>query len=294
MRVEADAALLPRAARGPGGDGMREPAMRAMRELWAYRELLWSLAWRDVRVRYKQSALGIAWAVVLPLSMMLVFTFVFTRAIDARAALDVDMPYALYAFLGLVPWTFFSVSLSNCVNCLVANRNLVTKVYFPREVFPIASVAAAFVDFMIALAVLAVLMAYFDGIGAWAFRWKAALAFLPVVVAVQVVMTIGIGMTLAMANLFYRDVRQVFAVSIQLWMFISAVVVPVPSDGSLLARLIGANPMVPIISAYRSCIAHGRMPDAGMFLYSTAVALCVAAAGWALFRRASFRFAESI
>ena len=109
---------------------------------------------RDLRVRYKQSVLGLAWAVLLPLSMMLVFTFVFTRAIDARQVLKVDMPYALFAYSGLVPWTFFATSLSGCVNSLVANRNLVTKVYFPREVFPLSCIAAAFVDFCVAMLVL--------------------------------------------------------------------------------------------------------------------------------------------
>jgi ABC-type polysaccharide/polyol phosphate export permease len=268
--------------------------MHAVRELWKYRDLLWGLAWRDVRVRYKQSALGIAWAVILPLSMMLVFTFVFTRAIDARAALNVEMPYPLYAYLGLVPWTFFSIGLANCVNCLVANRNLVTKVYFPREVFPLAGVAAAFVDFAIGMAVLAGLMVYFHATGDWTFSLHASWLFVPVVVAVQIMMTVGIGFVLAMANLFYRDVRPVFSVAVQLWMFISAVVVPVPSDGSLLAQIIAANPLVPVISAYRDCIAHGRWPEPVPFLFAAGFAAFALFGGWALFRRASFRFAEAI
>jgi len=268
--------------------------MSALREIWAYRELLWSLAWRDVRIRYKQSLLGVAWAILLPLSMMLVFTFVFTRAIDARSALNVNMPYPLYAYLGLVPWTFFAVCLSNCVNCLVANRNLVTKVYFPREVLPLAGVIAGFVDFLVALGVLVVLTVYFHLTGGWSFTWSLSIVFLPVVILVQVTMTIGIGMMLAMANLFYRDVRQVFSVAIQLWMFISAVVVPVPRDGSVVAQMIATNPMVPIIGAYRDVIAHGRWPESGPFLSAAAFAVLVLIGGWTLFRRASFRFAECI
>ncbi|MCH9034879.1 MAG: ABC transporter permease [Planctomycetes bacterium] len=130
-------------------------------ELYRYRELLLSLTWRDVRIRYKQSMLGIGWAVLMPLSMMLVFTFVFTRAIDARSVLNVDMPYALFAYTGLVPWTFFSAGLNGCVNSLVANRNLVTKVYFPREVFPLACIGSSLVDFFIASTVLVGLMGYF-------------------------------------------------------------------------------------------------------------------------------------
>ena len=263
-------------------------------ELLRYRHLLLSLTWRDIRVRYKQSLLGIAWAVLFPLSMMLVFTFVFTRAIDARSVLHVDMPYALYAYTGLVPWAFFSVSLGGCMQSLVANRNLVTKVYFPREVFPLSCVASSFVDFCIAMIVLVGLMAYFDLAGEWVFTPHWALLFLPVVVCVQIMLTVGIGMLLAMANLFYRDVRHVFGIAIQLWMFVSAVVVPVPQDGSLLARVISFNPLVPIISAYRDCVIHGQWPAAGPFLYATVVTVILLVTGWVCFRRASFRFAECI
>ncbi len=266
----------------------------AFSDLLASRDLLLSLAWRDIRVRYKQSLLGIAWAVLLPLSLMLVFTFVFTRAIDATAVLNLDMPYALYAYTGLVPWTFFSVSLSGAVNSLVANRNLVTKVYFPREVFPLSCVASSFVDFCIAMSVLAGLMLWFGLAGEWEFTPRLTLLFLPVVVAVQIALTIGLGMLLATANLFYRDVRQIFGVAIQLWMFISAVVVPVPRDGSLLARVISINPLVPIIGAYRDCVVYGRLPEPMPFLYASAVAVLVLISGWACLRRASFRFAECV
>jgi ABC-type polysaccharide/polyol phosphate export permease len=263
-------------------------------ELLRYRQLLLSLTWRDLRVRYKQSMLGIGWAVLLPLSMMLVFTFVFTRAIDASSVLHINMPYALYAYTGLVPWTFFSVSLGSCVMSLVANRNLVTKVYFPREVFPLSCVASSFVDFCIAMTVLVGLIAYFHWSGGWTFTARSTLLFVPVIVAVQIVLTVGVGMLLAMANLFYRDVRQVFSVVIQLWMFVSAVVVPVPQDGSWLARVIAINPLVPIFTAYRDCVIHGRWPGAGGFAYATVVALAVLVGGWLCFRRASHRFAECI
>lgn len=263
-------------------------------ELWRYRQLLLSLTWRDLRVRYKQSVLGIGWAILLPLSMMLIFTFVFTRAIDATSVLKVDMPYALYAYLGLVPWTFFSVSLSNCVNSLVANRNLLTKVYFPREVFPLSCVASSAVDFGVAMVVLVGLMIYFHFTGEWSFVPRASLLFLPVVVLVQVMLTLGLGMLLAMGNLFYRDVRQIYGVAIQLWMFISAVVVPVPRDGSLLARIIAVNPLVWIIGAYRDCVVYGRLPEAAPFAYAASIAVALLLGGWVCFRRASFRFAECV
>ncbi len=258
------------------------------------RELLFSLAWRDVRIRYKQSALGIAWAVLLPLSMMVVFTFVFTRAIDASSVLRVDVPYALYAYAGLVPWTFFSMSLGACVSSLVANRNLVTKVYFPREVFPLSCIGSAMVDFFIAASVLIAMMAYFQWAGSWTFVPHASLILLPVILAIQVAMMIGLGMLLAMANLFYRDVRQLFSAGIQLLMFVSAVVVPIPQDGSTLAWLIGINPIVPIIRAYRDCVIYGRWPDAGGLAYAAVVSLVMLVVGWFCFRRSAYRFAECI
>jgi lipopolysaccharide transport system permease protein len=273
---------------------VRALAMTAVAsDLMRYRQLLFSLTWRDIRIRYKQSMLGIGWAILLPLSMMLIFTFVFTKAIDTSSVLKVDMPYALFAYLGLVPWTFFSVALSGCVNSLVANRNLVTKVYFPREVFPLSCVASSFVDFVIALSVLAGLIGYFHLSGDWVFRPHAAILFVPVVVAVQVVMMVGIGMMLSMANLFYRDVRQVFGVTIQLLMFISNVVVPVPRQG-LLGEVLALNPLVPLIGAYRDCVIHGRLPDATGFVYATVFAFAALILGWMCFRKASYRFAECI
>ncbi len=263
-------------------------------ELPRLRALLPVLTWRDLRVRYKQSLLGIGWAVLLPVSMMLLFTFVFTRAIGGASAFGVRMPYPLYAFAGLVPWTFFSTSLGNCVNSLVANRNLVTKVYFPREVFPLSCVASALVDFAIALLVLIALIVYFHFRGDWTFAPTPALLFVPVVLLIQIALTVGLGMILAMGNLFYRDVRQVFSIAIQLWMFVSAVVVPLPHDGSFWAKLFALNPLVPIISAYRDCILNGRGPDVGAFLYAAVVAILFLIFGWIGFRRASFRFAECI
>jgi ABC-type polysaccharide/polyol phosphate export permease len=265
-------------------------------DLSRHRQLLLSLTWRDIRVRYKQSVLGIAWAALLPLSMMLIFAFVFTRAIKASSVLasDTGMPYPLFAFAGLVPWTFFAVSLNGSVNSLVANRNLVTKVYFPREVFPLSCVGSAFVDFCIALVVLVGLGTYYHFWGGYEITLRASALFIPVVIAVQIILTIGLGMLLAMGNLFYRDVRQIFTVGIQLWMFVSAVVVPVPRDGSVLASVIALNPMVPLMGAYRDCLIHGQLPEFTGFCYVAAVAVGVLVGGWSCFRRASYRFAECI
>lgn len=266
----------------------------ALYELAHYRQLLFGLIWRDLRVRYKQSILGMAWAIVLPLAMMLIFTFVFTRAVKVVSGLDLDMPYPLFAYIGLVPWTFFSASLLGSVNSLVSNRNLVTKVYFPREVFPFSAIGSAFVDFCIAAVVLVGLIAYFHYGTSWDYRPTAAILFVPLILLIQVLLTCGLGMLLAMANLFYRDVRQIFGVTLQLWMFLTCVVYPIRNDGTWWGVLAVCNPMTPIIKAYRDCIIHGTLPTGGAFTGACIIAVVVFCGGWWCFRRMSFKFAECI
>ena len=263
-------------------------------ELVHYRHLWWSLTWRDLRVRYKQSLLGIAWAVLVPLSTALVFTFVFTRAVNVVGSMGIDMPYVLFAYIGLAPWTFFSASLNGGVNSLVANRSLVTKVYFPREVFPLSAIGSSFIDFCVAQTVLCGLLAYFCLFTPWNYSPPSTLLLLPVVLGVQIVLTAGLAMLLAMANLFYRDVRQVFGVVINLWMFLTCVVYPLPTDGSRLGWLVAVNPMTPIIEGYRNCIVYGRSPFTGRFLFAAVLSVTVFALGWWYFRRKAYRFAECI
>lgn len=266
----------------------------APRELLAYRHLLWSLAGRELRVRYKQSVLGIGWAVLIPLSTALIFAFVFTRAVNVVDRLGIDMPYVLFAYIGLVPWTFFAASLNGCVNSLVANRSLVTKVYFPREVFPLSSVASALIDCGLAWIVLLGLTAYFHFFTGWTYEPSATLLFVPLILIVQIVLTAGVGMLLAMANLFFRDVRQIFSVAINLWMFLTCVVYPLPADASRLGRLVALNPMTPIIEGYRNAIIHGQSPFNGRFALAALVSAAAFGVGWWCFRRKAYRFAECI
>ena len=265
-----------------------------VRDVWQYRHVLGSLTVRELRIRYKQSMLGVGWAVCVPLSMMLIFTFVFTRAVRVTDSMDLSMPYALFAFAGLVPWTFFASGLNGCVNSLVANRNLVTKVYFPREILPLSCIGAALADFAVASAVLVGLIGYFHFSSGWSFQATPALLFLPIVLAVQIIMMVGIGLLLAMANLFYRDVRQLFSVAIQLWMFATNVVYPLRNDGSWAGRIVSLNPMTPVIGAYRDCLVEGRLPEAGPFVYALFFAVAVLVFGWACFHRAGYQFAERI
>jgi len=266
--------------------------------LYRYRELLWMLAWRDIRVRYKHSALGAAWAVLPPLATMLIFTFVFGSVIDLdkqKLTGSRELPYPLFAFSGLVPWTFFAGGLTVAVNALVSNRQLVTKIYFPREVFPLAAVLSAFVDFVIAsvtLVALAAILHFVSNGWTYSFHWTVLL--LPFVVAVQICLMIGLSLLLSMANLFYRDVGFVFRSVIQLWMFVTCVVYQLDATAGWKRVVIQLNPMTPIIRGYRDCLLHGRSPFDAAFGGAAAVSIMFMVVGWWWFRRREDDFAENI
>lgn len=266
--------------------------------LYRYRGLLWMLAWRDIRVRYKHSVLGAAWAVLPPLATMLIFTFVFGSVIDLdkrKLTGSESLPYALFAFSGLVPWTFFANGLTTAVSTLVSNRQLVTKIYFPREVFPLAAVLSAFVDYLIASVMLVALAAFFHfGSNGWSFSFHGTILLLPVVVAVQVALMIGLSLLLSMANLFYRDVGFIFRSVIQLWMFVTCVVYQLEAGAGWKRVVIQLNPMTPIIRAYRDCLINGRSPFDAAFCGAAGVSLMFMVVGWWWFRRREDDFAENI
>ena len=198
------------------------------------------------------------------------------------------MPYPLYAYCGLVSWNFFASSLRFAVNSLTGNSNLVTKVYFPREIFPFSTVVVSLVDFAVASVVLVLFMVYY-GIGV-----TPAIAFLPVVLVVHVAFTAGVALLLAMANLYYRDVKYLFEVVLTLWMFATSVLYPVSKVGGRLAEVLQLNPMTPIIEAYRSVLLRGDLPAAGPFGLASVMAFTMLAFAWVVFHRAEFEFAEYI
>jgi len=256
-------------------------------ELVHYRQLLWSLAWRDIRVRYKQSLLGIAWAMFIPLAMMGVFTVINTVVFKIPRERTMGLPYPVFAYMGLLPWTFFARASKVATNSLVANRNLVTKIYFPREVFPLSAIVASLVDFGVGAFVLAGLMIVFGT------PVHATLLLLPMVVLVEVLFCAGISFFLSMGNLFYRDVRMVYEVIVMLWMFATNVIYPLETGKPTVDLLIKLNPMTPIISAYRSLAFAGTL-DVGAFGYAAAVAVLLCITGWVAFHKAEFIFAERI
>lgn len=260
---------------------------------WSYRELLFQLIRREVLVRYRHSILGVAWALLQPLGLMLLFTFVFTRAVSLGAIDSLSVPYPLFLYTGVLPWTLFASGLTGCVSSLASHRDLVTKIYFPHQILPLTAIASAFFDFCIAAGVLVGLVAFYQFTTDWAIQITPVLILLPLVVAVQLLLMIGLGLWLAIGNLWYRDVKYVFALGIQMWMFLTNVLYPLPVDGSTLMRALNtANPMVPIISAYRRIVLDGLPPEPVGFLTATGVALGFAVSGWSAFRVLEGRFAE--
>jgi lipopolysaccharide transport system permease protein len=252
-------------------------------EQYEYRELLYQMTRRDLLLRYKQTIMGFGWAVFMPLLNTAVFSVIFTRV----APLDVGMPYPLFAYCGLLFWNFSASSFRFSVTSLTANANLVTKVFFPREIFPISAVLVQLVDLAVGSIVLIGLMAYYQIVPG------AALFALPWVLLVQIMFTLSICMLLAMGNLFYRDVKYLFELVVMVWMFTSAVLYPVDQVGGMMGRIMAFNPMTPILNAYRDVILRGRMPEPSFVITTGIAALCLGVA-WVIFHRAESNFAENV
>jgi ABC-type polysaccharide/polyol phosphate export permease len=251
----------------------------ALRELWAYRELTFTLAERDLRIRYKQAVLGIAWAVITPVFMMLAFTLIFQKfaKINTNGA-----PYALFSYMGLLPWTFFSSSLGTGGLSLVANQPLLNKLYCPREVFPIAGIADAMVDALIATLVLAVL---FPIVG---FAPKVQIFYLPLLMLVLVMFTLGVTLALSALTVYMRDLRLVLPLVIQMGLFVTPVVYAsssISKSESFLVVFSVLNPLVPVIDDLRRTVLNGQAPQWLPLAAGGVSSLVVLLAGFALFKR---------
>jgi lipopolysaccharide transport system permease protein len=220
------------------------------RDLWQYRELFQVLAWRDISVRYKQTVIGVALALIRPFLTMVVFTVVFGKL--ARLPSDGSVPYPLLVFAGLLPWTFFATSVTEAAGSLIGNSSLISKIYFPRLIIPAATVMVAFIDFLISFAMLVVLMAWYRFAPGW------QILLLPVFIAMTFVASIGLGVWITALNVLYRDFRYVVPFIIQLGLYVS----PVGFSSSIVPqqwRLVYAiNPMVGIIDGFRWCLLGGQ------------------------------------
>ena len=253
--------------------------------LFAYRELLINWTLRMIKVRYKQSLLGMAWAILQPLSLTLIFTVVFT--FFTRIPTE-DIPYPIFSYCALLPWTFFSNALSFAVPSLVSNMDLVMKVYFPREIFPLASILASCLDFLVASVIFIGMMLYY-GVSP-----SPLLLLVPLVLAIQVALTVGIALFASAVNVFYRDVRFVIPLALQLWMYASPIVYPVSAVPEAWQPLYMLNPMSPIIDSYRRLILLGQMPNWRHLGLAALISGLALIAGCGFFKRKEMAFADLI
>jgi lipopolysaccharide transport system permease protein len=254
-------------------------------ELWQYRELLYFLIWRDVKVRYKQTALGAAWAILQPVLTMVVFSVFFGRL----AGMPSDgVPYPIFAFAALVPWTFFANALGQGANSLVGSGNLITKVYFPRLVVPIASVLSGIIDLLLASGVLVVLMAWY-GIG-----FSLKLLWVPGLVLQAIVTALAVALWLSALNVEYRDVRYTVPFLTQLWLFAT----PVAYPSSLLEEpwrtIYGLNPMVGVVEGFRWALLQTGSAPGPMAVVSGLVSIALLIGGAYYFRRLERTFADRV
>ena len=257
---------------------------RVFREVWTHRELLYFLVWRDLKVRYKQTALGVAWVVLQPLVMTIIFTIVFGRVVLVPTK---GIPYPLFAYSGLVLWTFFSGAISVTSNCLVANAHLITKVYFPRFIIPLASTLGRLVDLFVSLVILVGLMLVY--------RIPASphLAMVPLILILLTLFGLGFGLWTSAVNVKYRDVGLALPVLIQLWMFASPVVYPLSQVPPRWQKIFSINPLVGILENFRSAL-FGTAFNLSALMLSTAIILILLVYGAYAFHHREKAFADII
>ena len=255
-----------------------------LKELWAYRELLWVLTMRDIKVRYKQTVLGVAWAVIQPVMTMVVFSIFFGRL--AKMPSD-GFPYPVFVYAALLPWTFFANAIGNSSNSLVGSANLVSKVYFPRLIIPLASVGAGLIDFAISAVILLLLMLVY-GVG-----WSANLLLAPLLVLAVIFTALGVGTLLSALTVAYRDFRYVIPFLIQLWMFVTPVVYPASLVPERWQWLFYLNPMAGLIEGFRSAFLDRPFDGVGLAI-SFVVAAGFFLVGVLYFEKVERRFADII
>ncbi len=279
----------------PGGAVEQEPLLvlrprtgwqqLGLKDLWQYRELLYFLCWRDIKVRYKQTALGVAWAIVQPLMTMVLFSLFFGRL--AKMPSD-GVPYPLFVFTALVPWMFFSNGITQSAGSLVENASLLKKVYFPRLAVPIASIIAGVVDFFCSFVVLIALMLYYGVVP------SLSILTLPLFLALACTASLGIGLWLSALNVQFRDVRYVIPFLTQLWLFATPIAYPSSLLSEPLRSLYGLNPMVGVVEGFRWALLGTETSPGPMLLVSSLVSVVVLVTGAFYFRRMEVTFSDRV
>mgnify|MGYP003429439689 FL=1 len=257
-----------------------------LRDLWIYRELVFFMVWRDVKVKYKQTLLGMAWAVIQPVMTMLVFTFVFDRV--AKLATD-GIRYEVFSFTGLLPWSLFVIALNQGSRSLVAHNNMVTKIYFPRLILPMSSVFAGLVDLAIAFVILIGLMFYFQVTPAWRLLWT-----LPFFLLLAILTALGVALWLSAINVKYRDVNHALPFLTQFWMFATPVAYSFSGLSEKLQLALSLNPMTGVVNGFRwALLGTGNGPDLTLWI-SVAISILIFVSGLFYFRSMEKTFADTI
>lgn len=256
-----------------------------LKELWEYRELLYFLTWRDVKVRYKQTALGALWAIIQPFFLMVVFSLFFGRLAGVPSD---GIPYPIFTFCALLPWHLFAHALTESSNSLVANERLITKVYFPRLVVPIAAVLGGLVDFAVAFVILLGMMAYYKIVPTW------AIITLPAFILLAVMTALGVGLWLSALNVQYRDVRYTINFLIQIWLFVTPVVYPSSIIPEAWRPLYGLNPMAGVVEGFRWALLGKTSPPGALLAVSVLAVTLILIGGLYYFRRMEQEFADVV
>jgi lipopolysaccharide transport system permease protein len=256
-----------------------------LKELWTSRELFYFLTWRDIKVRYKQTELGIAWAIIQPFLTMVIFSLFFGRL--AKIPSD-GIPYPIFSFTALVPWIFFANGLTQASNSLVGNSNLITKVYFPRIMIPIAAVLSGAFDFALSFAVLLGMLLYYH------LSITSAILYLPFFLLLALITALGTGIWFSALNVRYRDVRFVVPFIIQLWMFATPIAYPSTLIPGRWRLLYGLNPMVGVVEGFRWMLTGAKTQPSPMIAASTVVALALLIGGALYFKRVEKTFADVV
>lgn len=256
-----------------------------LRELWDYRELIYFLTWRDIKVRYKQTAIGVGWVLLQPLAMMAAFSLFFGALAKIPSA---GIPYPLFAYAGLLPWQVFSRAISESTHSLIIDQRLITRVYFPRLIVPLASVLAAAVDFIIASALLSVLLLWYG------VALSANVVWFPAFVLLMLMTALGIGFWLSALNVEYRDVMYLVPFLNQFWLFVTPVAYPSSLVPEAWRAVYGLNPMVGVVEGFRWALLGAGQPPGPMLGVSTLIAMTLFISGVMWFRRRERTFVDAI
>jgi lipopolysaccharide transport system permease protein len=258
-------------------------AIQPLKAVSHSRELIWSWTLRTIRARYQQSVLGWLWAIAQPAAHVAIFTLVFTQFVRVDTG---GIPYILFSYVALTPWLFLSTALTDMCNAIVDNLRLVTKIYFPREILPIAAMLARLMDFCVASLLIVVLVAYYQ-----VPVHGAQLALFPIVLAVQLMLTVGVGLVFAAANTLVRDVRPLLVLLLQVWFYLSPIIYPVTAVPERLQGVYALNPVVGIVEAHRAIWLAQPFPWDWLGV-STAISLASVVVGYVFFRKCEAVFAD--